>query len=158
MTPPPSALPTLRTPSTQQALSRRTTASIEEIHIFTPRLANSFRLGYNRSVAIAPAVSRCSIPPSTIRRLAYYSGRSVGQLLVTSLTTVQGGSGAVGTTSPLQLVPTLRRRHLHHRQTHHHLRRKHRVRPEQRPRWRTPQRRVELRLHQQLPDQRPHLL
>ena len=37
-----------------EAISRRTTASLEEVHIFTPRLANSFRLGYNRSVAIAP--------------------------------------------------------------------------------------------------------
>ena len=37
-----------------EAISRRTTASLEEVHIFTSRLANSFRLGYNRSVAIAP--------------------------------------------------------------------------------------------------------
>jgi TonB dependent receptor len=79
-----------------QALSRRTTGSIEEIHIFTPRLSNSFRLGYNRSVAIAPALKQVLNPAINNPALAYYSGRSVGQLLVTSLTTVQGGSGAVG--------------------------------------------------------------
>src|SRR5262249_16635434 len=39
-----------------EALSRRTTAAIEEVHGFSPRLNNSFRLGYNRSVAIAPNV------------------------------------------------------------------------------------------------------
>ena len=37
-----------------EAVSRRTTVALEEVHIFTPRLSNSFRPGYNRSVAIAP--------------------------------------------------------------------------------------------------------
>ncbi len=80
-----------------EALSRRTTASLEEVHVFTSHLTNSFRLGYNRSVAIAPNLKSVINPAINNPALSYYSGRSVGQLLVSSLTTVQGGSGAVGT-------------------------------------------------------------
>ncbi|HLJ76399.1 MAG TPA: hypothetical protein VKT75_03255, partial [Acidobacteriaceae bacterium] len=79
-----------------QALSRRTTASLEEIHIFSSRLANSFRLGYNRSAATAPLVKSVLNPAVTNSALDYYDGRAVGQLIVSGLTTVQGGPGAVG--------------------------------------------------------------
>jgi outer membrane receptor protein involved in Fe transport len=82
-----------------EALSRRTTASLEEVHIFTPRLANSFRLGYNRSVAIAPNLKSVLNPAVNNPALSFYTGRSVGQLIVSGLTTVQGGSGSVGTNS-----------------------------------------------------------
>ena len=82
-----------------EAISRRTTAALEEVHGFSPRLNNSFRLGYNRSVAIAPnqkaVINQAVNNPS----LAFYPGKTVGQLLVSALTTVQGGSGAVGTNS-----------------------------------------------------------
>ncbi len=80
-----------------EAISRRTTASLEEVHIFTPRLANSFRLGYNRSVAIAPNEKAVLNPAVNNPALSYYTGRSVGQLIISGLTTVQGGSGSVGT-------------------------------------------------------------
>jgi outer membrane receptor protein involved in Fe transport len=80
-----------------EAISRRTTASLEEVHIFTAALANSFRLGYNRSVAIAPNVKAVINPAVNNPALGYYTGRPVGQLLVSTLTTVQGGSGSVGT-------------------------------------------------------------
>jgi outer membrane receptor protein involved in Fe transport len=80
-----------------EAISRRTTASLEEVHIFTPRLANSFRLGYNRSVAIAPNLKSVLNPAVNNSALSYYTGRSVGQLIISGLTTVQGGSGSVGT-------------------------------------------------------------
>ena len=82
-----------------EAISRRTTAAIEEVHSFSPRLNNSFRLGYNRSVAIAPnqkAVINAAVDNPA---LAFYPGKTVGQILVSGLTTVQGGSGAVGTNS-----------------------------------------------------------
>jgi outer membrane receptor protein involved in Fe transport len=82
-----------------EAISRRTTASLEEVHVFTSHLTNSFRLGYNRSVAIAPNLKAVINPAINNPALSYYAGRSVGQLLVSSLTTVQGGSGAVGTNS-----------------------------------------------------------
>jgi outer membrane receptor protein involved in Fe transport len=81
-----------------EAISRRTTASLEEIHIFTSRLANSFRLGYNRAVAIAPDVKSVLNPAVLNPALSYYSGLSVGQLAISGgPTTVQGGPGAVGT-------------------------------------------------------------
>ena len=82
-----------------EAISRRTTAALEEIHIFTTRLTNSFRVGYNRSVAIAPNQKAVINPAANDPALSYYPGRSTGQLIVSSLTTVQGGSGSVGTNS-----------------------------------------------------------
>src|SRR5262249_11667260 len=82
-----------------EALSRRTTAAIEEVHGFSPRLNNSFRLGYNRSVAIAPNVKAVINPAANDPALAFYPGKTVGQVLVSAVTTVQGGAGAVGTNS-----------------------------------------------------------
>lgn len=82
-----------------EAISRRTTAALEEVHIFTTRLTNSFRVGYNRSVAIAPNQKAVINPAADDPALSYYPGRSTGQLIVSSLTTVQGGSGSVGTNS-----------------------------------------------------------
>src|ERR1700733_12766109 len=80
-----------------EALSRRTTAALEEIHVFTTRLTNPFRVGYNRSVAIAPNQKAVINPAADDPALSYYTGRSTGQLIISSLTTVQGGSGSVGT-------------------------------------------------------------
>ena len=82
-----------------EAISRRTTAALEEVHTFSPRLTNSLRLGYNRSVAIAPDVKAVLNPAVDNPALSFYTGRSVGQILVSSLTTVQGGAGSVGTNS-----------------------------------------------------------
>jgi outer membrane receptor protein involved in Fe transport len=84
-----------------EAISRRTTAALEEIHVFSEHLTNSARLGYNRSVAIAPNLKHVLNPSVDDPALSFYpnSGLSVGQLLISSLTTVQGGSGAVGTNS-----------------------------------------------------------
>ena len=80
-----------------EAISRRTTAALEEVHVFTNRLTNSFRVGYNRSVAIAPNQKAVINPAANDPALSYYPGRSTGQLIISSLTTVQGGSGSVGT-------------------------------------------------------------
>ena len=80
-----------------EAISRRTTASLEEVHIFSSRLANSFRLGYDRSVAIAPNQKSVINATADNPSLSYYTGKTVGQLIVSGLTTVQGGSGSVGT-------------------------------------------------------------
>ena len=80
-----------------EAVSRRTTAALEEVHMFTSRLANAFRLGYNRSVAIAPNEKAVINAAANNPTLDYYTGRSVGQLIISGLTTVQGGSGSVGT-------------------------------------------------------------
>lgn len=80
-----------------EAISRRTTAALEEIHIFSARFTNAARIGYNRSVAIAPNQKAVINPAVNNPALAYYPGRSTGQLIVSALTTVQGGSGSVGT-------------------------------------------------------------
>lgn len=82
-----------------EAISRRTTAALEEVHIFSTNFSNSARIGYNRSVAIAPNQKAVLNPAVNNPALAYYTGRSTGQLIVSSLTTVQGGSGSVGTNS-----------------------------------------------------------
>jgi outer membrane receptor protein involved in Fe transport len=81
-----------------EAISRRTTAALEEIHVFSSQLTNSARIGYNRSVAIAPNQKAVLNPAVNNPALSFYPGlgRSVGQLLVSALTTVQGGSGSVG--------------------------------------------------------------
>ncbi len=80
-----------------EAISRRTTGSLEEVHIFSGSFTNSARLGYNRSVAIAPNQKAVLNPAVNNPALAYYPGRSTGQLQVATVTTVQGGSGSVGT-------------------------------------------------------------
>ena len=79
-----------------EAISRRTTAALEEIHIFSARLTNSFRVGYNRSAAIAPNVKAVLNPAINNPALDYYAGRTTGELLISGVTTSQGGSGAVG--------------------------------------------------------------
>ncbi|HZQ43632.1 MAG TPA: TonB-dependent receptor [Acidobacteriaceae bacterium] len=82
-----------------EAISRRTTAALEEVHVFGPHMTSAERIGYNRSVAIAPNLKQVLNPAVDNAALSFYpsTGRSVGQLLVSSLTTVQGGSGSVGT-------------------------------------------------------------
>jgi hypothetical protein len=82
-----------------EAISRRTTVALEEVHVFSEHLTNSARIGYNRSVAIAPNLKQVLNPAINNAALSFYpsTGRSVGQLLVSSVTTVQGGSGSVGT-------------------------------------------------------------
>lgn len=80
-----------------ESVSRRTTAALEETHIFSMRLTNSFRVGFNRSAAAAPNEKAVINPAVNNPALAFYSGHTVGQLLVSSLTTLQGGSGSVGT-------------------------------------------------------------
>ncbi len=79
-----------------EAISRRTTAALEEVHMFSARLANSARLGYNRSVAIAPVQKAVLNPAVNTPGLAFYPGKTVGQIVISGLTTVQGGSGAIG--------------------------------------------------------------
>lgn len=80
-----------------ESVSRRTTAALEETHIFSARLTNSFRIGFNRSAAAAPNQKAVLNPAINNPALGFYSGQTVGQIQVSSLTTLQGGSGSVGT-------------------------------------------------------------
>jgi outer membrane receptor protein involved in Fe transport len=79
------------------ALSRRTMASIEEIHLFGSQLTNVVRLGYSRSVATAPIQRGVINPAANDRRLGFFPGDTAGSLIVSGLQTFNGGVGAVGT-------------------------------------------------------------
>ena len=80
-----------------QAISRRAAGSIQDIHIFTPQLTNALRLGYSRSVAIGPRQQGVINPAADNSSLGFFRGVNVGSLLVSGLTTFNGGVGAVGT-------------------------------------------------------------
>ena len=80
-----------------QAISRRAAGSIEDIQIFSPQLTNAVRLGYSRSVAVGPRQQGVINPAASNTALGYFPGANVGALLVSGLTTFNGGVGAVGT-------------------------------------------------------------
>lgn len=82
-----------------EALSRRATGMIEEVHIFSPQLTNAVRFGYSRSVAIAPLQQGVVNPAAADPALGYFPGDTAGSLLVSGLTTFNGGVGSVGTYS-----------------------------------------------------------
>ncbi len=76
-----------------EAPARRQYVSFEETHIFSPRLVNSFRFGFNRSLvsngittAIDPAVADIS--------LGFLPRRAMGGINVTGLSGLPGGPGA----------------------------------------------------------------
>lgn len=80
-----------------EALSRRAVVAIEEIHIFSPQLSNAVRLGYSRSVASGPRQQGVLNPAAGNSSLGFFPGANAGSLLVSGLTTFNGGVGAVGT-------------------------------------------------------------
>ncbi|HEV2133476.1 MAG TPA: TonB-dependent receptor [Terracidiphilus sp.] len=80
-----------------EALSRRAVAAIEEIHIFSPQLTNAVRLGFSRSVASGPRQQGVLNPAANDSSLGFFTGANAGSLLVSGLTTFNGGVGAVGT-------------------------------------------------------------
>lgn len=82
-----------------QAISRRSTVALEEVHVFSPQMTNAFRLGYSRSVATGPRQQGVINPAANDRGLGYFPGANAGSLLVSGLTTFNGGVGAVGTYS-----------------------------------------------------------
>jgi outer membrane receptor protein involved in Fe transport len=80
-----------------EALSRRAVAAIQEIHIFSPQLTNAVRLGFSRSVASGPRQQGVLNPAASDSSLGFFNGANAGSLLVSGLTTFNGGVGAVGT-------------------------------------------------------------
>ncbi len=77
-------------------ISRRHTLAIEETHIFTPSLLNTFRLGYNRTVSIAPTTLNAINPAATDANLGFDPGLPVGLINIPGITAFQGGIGALG--------------------------------------------------------------
>jgi hypothetical protein len=80
-----------------QAISRRTAISLEDIHIFSAQLTNALRAGYSRSVSSGPRQQSVINPAANNPALGYFPGANLGALLVSGLTTFNGGAGAVGT-------------------------------------------------------------
>ena len=73
---------------------RRNTASISEVHVFNPRVLNSFRTGMNRVVAHALTTFPGNNPAATDPSLGILPGRDAPQLQVPGLTTFGGGLGS----------------------------------------------------------------
>lgn len=80
-----------------EAVSRRTIGSIEEIHVFSPQLTNAARIGYSRSVAVAPLQKGVVNPAAADPTLGFFPTFNVGSIAVTGLTRLFGGVGTVGT-------------------------------------------------------------
>jgi outer membrane receptor protein involved in Fe transport len=81
------------------ALSRRTTVSLEEVHVFGSQFTNAARFGYSRSAATAPIQRSVINPAAADTKLGFFPGDTVGSLIVSGLQTFNGGVGAVGTFS-----------------------------------------------------------
>ncbi|HUI57033.1 MAG TPA: TonB-dependent receptor [Bryobacteraceae bacterium] len=81
---------------TTASFSGRQLATLEETHIASPALVNTFRFGYSRSVSDAPraldAINKVASDPS----LGFFPGQNVGLINIAGVANFQGGLGAVG--------------------------------------------------------------
>ena len=75
----------------------RVDAIVQESHIFGPTLANFARIGFARSVSLAPASNTAINPLANDTSLGFVPGQPVGEIQVTGLTTFAGGTNAEGT-------------------------------------------------------------
>jgi hypothetical protein len=71
--------------------TKRQLVSLEENHLFRSSLMNSFRLGYHREYAAAPAGSKAINPLAADTTLGYVPGDTVGFIGVPGLTFFTGG-------------------------------------------------------------------
>jgi hypothetical protein len=77
--------------------TRRQVVTLEENHVFSPILANSFRFGFNRVVASAPAGAVAVNPLAAQTNLGFAPGETAGSINVVGLT---GFTGGLSTTQP----------------------------------------------------------
>src|SRR3984893_1694982 len=77
--------------------TRRQVVTLEENHVFSPTLANSFRFGFNRVVASAPAGGVAVNPLAAQTNLGFAPGETAGSINVVGLT---GFTGGLSTTQP----------------------------------------------------------
>lgn len=75
----------------------RIDASLQESHIFGPTLANFARLGFARTVSLAPASNTAINPLASDTSLGFVPGQPIGEIQVTGLTSFLGGTNAEGT-------------------------------------------------------------
>jgi hypothetical protein len=71
--------------------TRRQLVTIEENHIFSPFVANSFRIGYNRVLAAAPAGGTAVNPLAADTALGFAPGETAGSITIAGLTPFTGG-------------------------------------------------------------------
>jgi hypothetical protein len=74
----------------QQAIAKRQIAAIEENHIFSPALGNSFRLGYNRDRAYASNPVKVLNPVAADTTQGWAPGYDPPQITMSGLNTVPG--------------------------------------------------------------------
>jgi hypothetical protein len=74
--------------------TRRQLVTLEENHVFTPYLLNSFRLGYNGVFAASPAGGRDINPLAADKSLGFTPGDTAGVIGVPGLTFFTGGLSA----------------------------------------------------------------
>ena len=77
-------------------LTRRQAVILEETHVFSPALLNSFRFGYSRVVSEAPKTLNAINPLAADTSLGFDPGLTAGPIQVAGLTDFAGGLGAVG--------------------------------------------------------------
>jgi hypothetical protein len=77
--------------------TRRQLVTLEENHIFSPFLANSFRVGFNRVLAAAPAGGTAVNPLAADKTLGFAPGETAGSINIGGLT---GFTGGLSTTQP----------------------------------------------------------
>jgi outer membrane receptor protein involved in Fe transport len=75
--------------------SRRHTFALEESHIFNPAVLNTARLGFNRTVSIAPTTLNAINPAASDTTLGFDPGQPVGLMNIGGITNFQGGLGAL---------------------------------------------------------------
>jgi hypothetical protein len=73
--------------------SRRYVGTMEQSHVFTPALLNSFRLGISRTEATYGYYSTAYNPLLSDKSLGFVPGEDVGVLTIGGLTTFTGGLG-----------------------------------------------------------------
>ena len=73
--------------------SRRFIATMEESHVFSPSLLNSFRLGVSRTEATFGYYDTAYNPLLVNRALGFLPGENIGVLTIGGLTTFTGGLG-----------------------------------------------------------------
>lgn len=77
-------------------LSRRQLATVEETHIFSPRLVNVARFGFSRVVSEAPKTLSALHPAAADASFGFVPGLPVGSITVTGITNFTGGLHSVG--------------------------------------------------------------
>jgi Carboxypeptidase regulatory-like domain/TonB dependent receptor-like, beta-barrel len=75
---------------------RRQMLALEENHIFSSQLLNSFRFGFTRTVADAPQVFGVINPLANDTSLGFFSGAPPGQISVSGIAPFQGGPNGLG--------------------------------------------------------------